>query len=342
MVPGVQDFDGDNDIVYVDFDDLFNEIDVGIDSPSGLDDDGLIAHYLSDNASINESEMVQSYNAKNNSGPKPMTKEQFYKIRPKLPRIKKGDPRRNYGAAYADAYNSCDFDEIWSFLENHCVKDFTFVQQWVGTDQYLNFPANLEIKGIDAVAEYWFSRCLLAPDLALQLKVTKLFVRSDGLSTVASSFSILSTRLFDGELSDSLIRTVATQASQPEHMNNVSATEISDASMTSTDASSDQKLDEICNRVIEKVDQFLLQAAPEHDQLSSLKRKRKRYDSLDFESAEDTKNLSASVKSDVLKRKRMPRDKTIKMQGNVTMHLNEDHKIYRLEVSFALQPEEKL
>jgi hypothetical protein len=285
--------------------------------------------------------MVQSYKAKNNPGPKPMTKEQFYKIRPKLPRIKKGDPRRDYGAAYADAYNSCDFDEIWSFLDEHCVPDFTFIQQWVGTEQYLNFPAHLEIKGIDAVAEYWFSRCLLAPDLALQLKVTKLFVRSDGLSTVASSFSIQCTRLFDGELSDSLIRTVATQAPHSEPVISAPVVETSDASVTSIDAPSDQKLDEICNRAIEKVDKFLLQSAPEHDQLTTLKRKRKRHDSLDSE--EDSSKTSVkSIKSDTHERKRMPKDKTITLQGNVTMHLNEAHKIYRMEVSFALQPEERM
>lgn len=343
MISAEQDFDCD--VVYVDFDELFHGEDMEIRPQTGYVDDGhLIAHYMSENGSVSESDMVQAYNSNTaisgRSGPKPMTKEQFYKIRPKMPRINKSDPRRNYAAAYADAYNSCDFDVIWNFLNEHCVKDFTFIQKWVGAEQYLNFPLHLEIKGVDAAAEYWFSRCLLAPDLALSLKVTKLFVRSDGLSTVASSFIILCTRLFDGELSDSLIRTVA---SQPSITDATSSTVTSDASTMSND-SADEKLDVICNRAIEKVDRILLQSAPAHDPNFSLKRKRKRHDSMDSDG--DSQSESQTPRPHMNHhhsngRKRMPKDKTITLLGNVTMSVNEDKKIYRMEVSFALQQDEK-
>lgn len=276
--------------------------------------------------------MAQLYKKSNpRSGSKPMTKEQFYKIRPKMPRINKSDPRRGYAAAYAEAYNSCDFDVIHSFLSDHCSADFVFVQKWVGSEQYLNFPMNLEIKGVDAAAEYWFSRCLLAPDLALQLKVTKLFVRSDGLSSVASSFTILCTRIFDGELTDDLIRTVANET---ETMIEPSSSESSTSSLASAVkySSSDEKLDTICNRAIEKVERALLKSTPAHDPVFSLKRKRKRQDSMDSDS-----DHHGAI--DALGRKRMPKDKTITLLGNVTMNLNEEKKIYRMEVSFALKPE---
>lgn len=257
-----------------------------------------------------------------------------------MPRINKTDIRRNYAAAYADAYNSCDFDVIYDFLSDYCVPDVLFIQKWVGSDQYLNFPQNLEFKGIDAAAEYWFSRCLLAPDLALQLKVTKLFVRSDGFSSIASSFTILCTRLFDGELSDSLIRTVAaddsTKTSTPRSSSASTGPaggtfEEDNASALSAN-SSDEKLDTICNRAIEKVEKVLLQSTPKHDPVFSLNRKRKHRDSIDS----DGDSLLQSSESHGSKR-RMPKDKTITLLGNVTMSLNEDKKIYRLEVSFALK-----
>lgn len=136
---------------------------------------------------------------------KRISREQFYKIRPKIPKIHKTDIRRTYAAAYADAYNSCDFDTIWDFLSSHCVRNIVFAQKWSGADQYTNFPRHLELVGKENVAEYWFSRCLLVPDLAMQLTDTKLYVRSDGLSTVASAFSIRGTRMYDGEISDAII-----------------------------------------------------------------------------------------------------------------------------------------
>ncbi len=40
---------------------------------------------------------------------------------------------------------------------------------WIGDEQYVNFPRHLELQGIDAAAEYLFGRCLLAPDLVIEV-----------------------------------------------------------------------------------------------------------------------------------------------------------------------------
>ncbi len=135
----------------------------------------------------------------------PMSREQFYKIRPKIPKIPKHDPRRLYATYFAKAYNSCDFQQIWDFLMNYCTTDILFIQRWVGDENYFNFPKYLEVREIAKIAEYWFSRCVIIPDVVCTLKETKLYVRSDGLSTVLSSFSISCTRLYDGEVSDAIV-----------------------------------------------------------------------------------------------------------------------------------------
>ena len=281
-----------------------------------------------------------------------MTREQFYKIRPKVPRISKGDPRRLYAAAFGDAYNSCDFDKIWEFVSTYCAKDVLFVHRWVGTELYLNFPKYLEVRGIESVAEYWFSRCLVAPDLVLELKETKLYVRSDGISTVLSSFTIVCTRLYDGEISDSIICRPA-----------------SDNYSEITKQNEEERAEQICNRVFDKLKQILLlHTATEKSSNVSLssssstamlstgkldtesdsnKRRRMDYanERIDLFANEDMRNIGvqAPTTSPSLygslpaARKRMPKHTSITLQGTVTLHLNVDHKIRQMDLTFALQ-----
>ena len=293
---------------------------------------------------------------------KPLTKEQFYKIRPKVPRISKGDPRRLYAAAFGDAYNSCDFDKIWEFVSTYCAKDVLFVHRWVGTELYLNFPKYLEVRGIESVAEYWFSRCLVAPDLVLELKETKLYVRSDGISTVLSSFTIVCTRLYDGEISDSIICRPAVDADLQRDQrgygsgggNNSGGESDGEFIVSSLSRHNSEDLtvgnggsgkpEEICNRVLEKVERILCKVEPPPKRRTIGKRKMSDDSLTDVDinssgmngsgaSSESTFVNSTSSSS----RKRMPKDTSITLLGTVTLHLNEDFKIRQIELNFALQ-----
>ena len=162
-----------------------------------------------DGRDSNQQQMMSVEQAGDSDDPTTMTttisRTEFYKIRPKIPKISKNDSRRSYAYEFAKAYNSCDLNQIWKYLMNYCHARTLFIQRWVGKEKYLNFPKYLEIIGLEKIAEYWFSRCVLCPDLILELKETKLYVRSDGLSTVLSSFTIRCTRMYDNEVSDQLI-----------------------------------------------------------------------------------------------------------------------------------------
>lgn len=196
----------DSDVIFVDFDVLFENKAIGSTLDGDQYDDSLL-QLLEDNQPNPPNADGSAPPAKKKRGPQPkaMTREHFYKIRPKVPKISKSDPRRNYATLFAAAYNSCDFEKIWEFIADYATKDIRFIQKWVGDEEYFNFPSYFEVRGSEAAVEYWFSRCVIVPDLVLELKETKLYVRSDGVSTVLSSCVFGCTRMYDGIISESLI-----------------------------------------------------------------------------------------------------------------------------------------
>jgi hypothetical protein len=293
----------------------------------------------------------------NDSG-KLITKEQYYKIRPKVPRICKNDPRRLYATAFSDAYNSCDFDKIWEFMSTYCTKDVLMINRWVGAEVYLNFPKYLEVKGTESVAEYWFGRCLVAPDLVLELKETKLYVRSDGISTVLSSFSGVSTRLYDGEISDSIFCRSAVDADlrneqhhelsqygrnrEDIYRGSESEGDIPKSRQTSGDSSSvgsNSNPEDIYNRVLKKMYGILCQVQPPQKRRTAYKRKIGGESSVDPNTNLDITyqdNHMTSLPS-TSARKRLPQDTSVFLVGTITLHLNKDNKIRQIDLSFALQ-----
>lgn len=187
-----------------------------------------------------------------------MTREQFYKIRPRMPRISKNDPRRFYSAAFIAAFNACDFNKIWEFGQQFCTKDILYIHRFVGSESYFNFPKYIEKQGIEKMSEYWFSRCLLVPDYIVELKETKLYVRSDGISTVLSSFTIENTRLYDGEVSDAFICGHA----NPANVSDTSSLQYLSTSQATSGTSLAEKHRTnphlISNRVFERMKQILV------------------------------------------------------------------------------------
>jgi hypothetical protein len=267
---------------------------------------------------------------------KTMTREQFYKIRPKLPRISKTDPRRLYAAAFGDAYNSCDFEEIWDFVSNYCTKDVLFIHRWVGTELYLNFPKYLEVRGIESVAEYWYSRCLVAPDLVLENKETKLYVRSDGISTVLSSFTIVCTRLYDGEISDSIICRPADDAAGLAVRNSSASGESDEDRNSPTLNETQSRPEDIYNRVWKKVDRILCRVEPPPKRRAlSMSKTPEEEEAISISTATTCATISSTEQPS--HRKRMPKDQSITLLGTVTLHLNVDFKIRQIELNFALQ-----
>ena len=330
----------------------------------------------------------------------PLTRQQFYKMRPKAPRISKHDPRRAYASAFAAAYNSCDFDHIWEFVTTYCTKDILFVTRWVGSELYVNFPKYLEVRGIESVSEYWFSRCIIVPDYILELKETKLYVRSDGISTVLTSFTILATRLYDGEISDSIIcrpasdQNFATTAPAVVELGEIVDNEsdnIAPAAIAVVDSEHHappviknpngngqdgsgiesgyeseeaERVEKICNRVFDKLKKILVQhtaiekrkattgstttdptnSNTEGEKDDSDCKRRKVEDSTDgridlfaHEGMAGEVGSSTVMNSAATPRKRLPSNKSITLLGTATLHLNVDHKIHQMDLTFSLQ-----
>ncbi len=267
-----------------------------------------------------------------------MTREQFYKICPKMPKIGKADPRRQYAAAFAAAYNSCDFDKIWEFISTHSAPDAVFVHRWVGKEQYLNFPTLLSITGWENIAEYWFSRCVIVPDLVVELKETKLYVRSDGYSTVLSSFTINCTRLYDGVVSHSLIVQKAATTGESSKSSELPPSIQEPENGTTSHTSDEAKAEVISDRVMDKLDRILLNSdLPPVKGKRKLSLKRKASD----ESLISEPVTPSTVVSDspgiALNKKVIPSGTGITLLGTMTMQLNQEQKVKHYDMTFALK-----
>lgn len=332
-------------------------------SPSSLTSNSSLPNFLPSNNSANTNSEKDSEKTKKKDDPKPMSREQFYKIRPKMPKITKNDPRRFYANAFATAYNSCCLEGILEFITKYCTKDLLFIHRWVGSESFLNFPRYLEVRGFENVAEYWFSRCVVAPDVVLDLKETKLYVRSDGISTVLSSFTILCTRMYDGDMSDNIFIKPMDKSSKSNEDNeesqdtkrrkldeNQNEDSVNNNSEVDDIQIKEEKVEEISKRVYDKLNQLLISSKPNLNlktlnttsTLSTKKKDSKLSDdltsaNLNLNSLSETKSQSEN-KSDYV-RKKLPDDRTTTLLGTIILHLNEDQKIRQMDLTFALQPD---
>jgi hypothetical protein len=288
-----------------------------------------------------------------------MTKTQFYKMRPKPPKISKADPRRLLSQKFVAAYNSCDFDTIWEFVSTYSMKDVLFVNRWVGEDRYLNFPSYLEVRGIENVAEYWFSRCVITPDLVFELKETKLYVRSDGLSTIRSAFQAYCTRLYDGVICDSLICEPALHPVIPAEEEPLEATtKIKDESTVlkgeedvnnhhnsnnnNNNNNNAHNPDALHDRVMGKFVKILLYSEPLPQRKKRTISGEEQPPQSDQQQQESTHPQSDSCNSTVVSgsdshKKLLPRGTSITLVGTITLQLNQEQKVKQYEVSFALK-----
>lgn len=275
-----------------------------------------------------------------------MTRAQFYKLRPKMPKITKADPRRQYASEFVEAFNSADFDVIWEFISTHSATDCVFVHRWEGKDQYLTFPTLLSLRGWENIAEYWFSRCVIAPDFVVQLKEAKLYVRSDGYSTVLGSFTINCTRLYDGLLTHSLIVQTAEAKAEAEAEGTVESNEGKpmNVKMEETDShssttnpntsqtSEEAKAEVISDRVMERLDQILLNCAPLKEK-KKLSGKRKKRDEVNEPITPSTVKSEGNSKVE----KVIPSGTGITLLGTITMQLNQEMKVKHYDMTFALK-----
>ncbi len=228
----------------------------------------------------------------------------------KLPKIAKNDPRRQYATDFAQNLNTADFDKILEFISSHSTNEAVFIHRWVGKTQYLNFPIFLSISGWDNIAEYLFSRCIFAPDFIFQLKETKLYVRSDGFSTVISSFTIPCTRLYDSTLSHTLIiRDAPSEAPKP--------VTLPVPPVESTESKSDS-----VSRVLGKLEHILVNSEP----IKGKKRK-----SPDEPVIEPAPVIEVSGG-----KKALPCGASIVLIGTLTMQLNKEGKVKHYEMSYTL------
>lgn len=87
-----------------------------------------------------------------------MNRTEFYKILPKIPRIKKCDHRRTYGHALFSTLNSGDWSMLWNFMATYSASNFQSVYSYRVADntRVMAVPPILVINNAEGVLEYAF------------------------------------------------------------------------------------------------------------------------------------------------------------------------------------------
>lgn len=201
-----------------------------------------------------------------------------------------------------------------------------WINRWAGKELYMNYPKYLQVRGLDKVAEYWFSRCLLTPDLIMELKETKLYVRSDGYSTIRSSFIGYCTRLYDTKVSDAL-QNDAGIMKEKEDPKELEAYQHGEITIPASEIETDPEV--VHDRVMNKFVTILLNSEP-------MPRRKKRTLEEHQQQQEDDPSTPFSITSEEDK-KVLPRGTSITLLGSITLQLDLQQKIKIIEVAFALK-----
>jgi hypothetical protein len=121
-------------------------------------------------------------------------KEKAYNYVPKLARVLRSDVRRTYPEMFVNIFNSLDIPLLFGMFDTYFKSDF---QQQVLLPCRNPQIANTTINGAVSVAQYWYTKLLLAPDSTMTLKdVIVIHSEDKTQNRVVARIAMKGTRLF--------------------------------------------------------------------------------------------------------------------------------------------------
>lgn len=125
----------------------------------------------------------------------------YYKMISKIPRIPKDDNRRNYGFAFLNSLNSCNWLTVYDFLSTFGSSDFRGSVIVRPEGNHLALPQSVvEFRNVMEACEFIFLRLLLSPDITFINQRMVIKVSSNGSAIVEVDVLTSFTALYVGEI----------------------------------------------------------------------------------------------------------------------------------------------
>mmetsp|Transcript_17929 Transcript_17929/g.19431 ORF Transcript_17929/g.19431 Transcript_17929/m.19431 type:complete len:347 (-) Transcript_17929:12-1052(-) len=273
-----------------------------------------------------------------------------------IPRILKNDLRRQYPIMFANVYNSCDYDFMMKFIHQFC--DLTGHVKI--TDTYApNGPSSMligEAQGVESCVQMWAFHMNDAPDLCFRLQSIRIRVRSDGTSTCEGKYIYSGTAIIyvnpkkipkilnSCKVNENGILVLPNVPSPGIFIKQTLYPTIEDQENTSSSSSNDELLANELNELFE-IDQQLLS-----EFVYSLQGEEKNENSFTeiSSSLDEESEYLFSVFTDLMNPARsaprmpdleeiLPLGFPYEYDGDISFHLNEESKIYSVDLKSNLR-----
>jgi hypothetical protein len=121
--------------------------------------------------------------------------------------LSKNDKRRTYAKAFSEVFNSGDGKQLLNFLEANCTPTCEVIQSCVVKENpYI--PKHVEVKGIQAIYNFWLNTFLTIPDCLLVLLETKLRIKNTATANRQNATSLTK----DGEVIQTIMSAAISRA----------------------------------------------------------------------------------------------------------------------------------
>jgi len=272
-----------------------------------------------------------------------------------IPRILKNDLRRQYPIMFANVYNSCDYDFMMKFFHQFC--DLTGRVTMRDTYAQNGPPCILtsEARGLESCGQLWSFRMNDAPDQCFQLQTIRIRVRSDGTCTCEATHKYSGTAIIyvnpkkipkilnSCKVNENGILLLPNVPSPGIFIKQTPYPTIEDRENTSSSSSNDELLANELNELFE-IDQQLLS-----EFVYSLQGEEKNENSFTeiSSSLDEESEYLFSVFTDLMNPARsaprmpdleeiLPLGFPYEYDGDISFHLNEESKIYQVDLSSRL------
>lgn len=135
----------------------------------------------------------------------PISRMDFYRKMPRMPRLLKSDNRRHYGHALINVFNTTDWITNWQFFSKYFQADFETTYSVSTGGANCSLIPFAKFNGVPQVMEYFFLHTLVAPDLCLLPKNTTVSVRSDQMSKIELEFAFRSSSDFESDFTKQML-----------------------------------------------------------------------------------------------------------------------------------------
>jgi hypothetical protein len=101
---------------------------------------------------------------------------------------------------FTNTLNSLDFSLFLKFLTKYSSHDFTYSQTYNGNNvsNIYTHPKLIQLQGVQSVAQYWFNKLQVVPDVAYNLLNTKVHTWDNTeCSKVVGTINVSATRVFE-------------------------------------------------------------------------------------------------------------------------------------------------